>query len=262
MAPASKREPGDVRVGEWTGASGVGSSLSPVHQERIRALVRAGLFDDANVVRSQDNYVAQWAARSTADGSESSTNLTSNLEAEFERSAEGVPFVGIKSPDPYAPETGFAIGQPVARDQESDALWMVHCYGMVGVARGEDANTGNGTQLYVVTGHSPRHLDRNMTMVGRVVSGMEHLSTLPRGSGPLGFYESDQTQPALRRAVVVSDMPEAERPKIELLRTNSASFAALVGARSARSEPFFLHQANGIDVCNVPIPSRSASPPR
>jgi peptidylprolyl isomerase len=44
-------------------------------------------------------------------------------------------------------------------------------------------------ELYVVIGRGPRQLDRNIALVGRVLAGMEHLSVLPRGMGPLGFYE-------------------------------------------------------------------------
>ena len=232
-------------------------AFSPKHQARVRDLVRAGFFDGGSVVRSQENYVVQWAAREPGEGDKPQEGKASSLEAEFERPGVGVPFLGIKSPDPYAPETGFAIGQPAARDPETGTLWLPHCYGVVGVGRGEGPDTGNGTHLYAVIGHSPRHLDRNMTVIGRVVSGMEHLSTLPRGTGNLGFYETDEEQAPLARAVVAADLPKSERPKIELLRTNSASFAALLAARAARSESFFVHQANGIDVCNVSIPTRA-----
>src|SRR3546814_4709708 len=70
---------------------------------------------------------------------------------------------------------------------------MAHCYGAVGAGRGMAADSSDGTELYVVDGQSPRQLDRNITLVGRVVDGMELLSVLPRGTGPLGFYE-DATQ--------------------------------------------------------------------
>ena len=36
----------------------------------------------------------------------------------------------------------------------------------------------------------PRHLDKNVTLVGRVIKGMELLSSLPRGTGDLGFFEN------------------------------------------------------------------------
>ena len=44
-------------------------------------------------------------------------------------------------------------------------------------------------ELYAVIGQSPRGLDRNITLVGRVVRGIELLSVIPRGHGAMGFYE-------------------------------------------------------------------------
>ena len=61
---------------------------------------------------------------------------------------------------------------------------------MVGVGRDNDENSGGGTELYVIIGHSPRNLDRQLTMLGRVVQGMEIMSSFPRGTGDIGFYKT------------------------------------------------------------------------
>ncbi len=78
----------------------------------------------------------------------------------------------------------------MARDPQLELAWLTHCYGMVGVGRGDALDSGNGAEIYVVIGHSPRHLDRNVTLVGRVLQGMDLLSVLPRGKAALGFYEA------------------------------------------------------------------------
>src|SRR5204862_22493 len=78
-------------------------------------------------------------------------------------------------PDTYAPETGYAGDFPAARDPKAGRAWLTHCYGAVGAARGQSKDSGSGSSLYVVIGHAPRHLDRNVTLVGRVVKGMEVL---------------------------------------------------------------------------------------
>src|SRR5690606_9568936 len=78
-------------------------------------------------------------------------------------------------------------GFPAARDPADGTAWLAHCYGTVGAGRDNDADSGSGTELYVVTGHAPRQLDRNITVVGRVVQGMELLSALPRGPAPAGL---------------------------------------------------------------------------
>src|SRR6202000_1894163 len=95
-------------------------------------------------------------------------------------------FKPLPDVDGYAPKAGFDAGFAVASDGERE--WMVHCYGAVGVGRDLKPDTGDGSELYAVIGQAPRHLDRNITVVGRVVQGMELLSALPRGGETMGFY--------------------------------------------------------------------------
>jgi peptidylprolyl isomerase len=128
---------------------------------------------------------------------------------------------------------------------------------MVGAGRGNEVDSGNGAELYVVIGHAPRQLDRNIALVGRVVQGMERLATLPRGAGPLGFYESPSQHTPIRRVRVASDVPEAERSRLEVLRTDTATFAALVDLRRNRRDDWYKRPAGYIDLCNVPLPVRA-----
>ncbi len=138
------------------------------------------------------------------------------------------------------------------------SAWPLHCYGMVGVGRSYSPDTGSGAELYTVIGHAPRHLDRNIALVGRIISGMQYLTSLPRGSGALGFYTEEEAE--LRTPIidvrVASDLPEGERPQFEELKTANTTFERYVAARAARRDPFFIHPAGGIDICNIPIPIR------
>jgi len=153
---------------------------------------------------------------------------------------------------------GFVRGFPAGRDPAADRVWMTHCYGVIAVPRGNDPSSGSGAGLYVVIGHAPRHLDRNLTVVGRVLSGMEHLSTLPRGSGPLGRYESETDWVYLESVRLGRDLPEQERAALEVMRTDSQSFADLVLASRSRQESFFVHPSDRIGLCNVRVPVRPA----
>jgi peptidylprolyl isomerase len=110
--------------------------------------------------------------------------------------------------------------------------------------------------LYVVIGQAPRQLDRNITLVGRVVQGMELLSALPRGNGPLGFYEKPEQRIRIESVRVAADLPESERSALERLRTDTPTFAALVESRRNRRDDWYLVPAGKIDVCNVPLPVR------
>ncbi len=161
--------------------------------------------------------------------------------------------------DGYAPVVGFAGGFPVAQTLDAQAgpdAWPIHCYGMVGVGRDLSPNTGSGAELYVVIGHAPRHLDRNIALVGRVIEGIEYLSSLPRGHGGLGFYDIEQGD---ERVPIVSIHPGIEvkdLPAYEYLSTESASFAKYADARANRRDAFFIRPAGGADICNIPVPVR------
>lgn len=164
--------------------------------------------------------------------------------------------------DSYAPFATLTLGWPIAGSMGKDGnvFWPVHCYGMVGVGRNYSPDTGSGAELYTVIGHAPRHLDRNIALVGRVIEGMQHLSSLPRGSGALGFYtteEADKRTPILT-VRVASDLPADEQPQFEYLSTESDTFATYAEAIANRRDPFFIVPAGGADICNIRVPVRRA----
>ena len=228
--------------------------FAPRHVANILALVREGYFDGLAILRAQDNYVAQWG---DADGKREIRTARKSLPAEFARPASGVAFTALPDPDTYAAQTGFSDGFAAARDSAAGTAWLAHCYGAVGAGRDVDADSGGGTELYAVIGHSPRHLDRNVTLVGRVVKGIEHLSVLPRGTGDLGFYQTPAERTAIRSVRVAADVAESERTPLEVLRTDMATFSALVESRRNRSDDWFKHKFGRVEVCNVPIPVRA-----
>lgn len=228
---------------------------APNHARNIRALARANYFVNANILRAQDNYVVQWGRRD--EDPKPLGEATETVAGEATRSRSGIEFTPLVDPDTYAPEVGFSSGFQVARDNSQ--TWMTHCYGAVGSARGDGLDSGNGGQLYVVIGQSPRNLDRNITLVGRVVQGMELLSTQQRGTGQLGFYETPGEMAVIRNIRVASDVPAPERANLQVLRTDSATFAAVVDSRRTRRESFFsANPVNRIGVCNVSVPVRPA----
>jgi cyclophilin family peptidyl-prolyl cis-trans isomerase len=228
--------------------------FAPNHVANILSLVRGKYFDGLAVMRSQDNYVVQWG---DPDGKKSVGNAHRTVAAEFERGVRGLSLTRLPDPDTYAPEVGFIDSFPVAEDPTLGRAWLVHCYGMVGAGRDNDVDSGGGTELYVVIGQAPRHLDRNVTLVGRVVSGMQQLSVLPRGTGALGFYEHPAERVPIKSLSVAADVPAADRTELEVLRTDTPTFQAYVEARRARHEEWFKVPAGHVDVCNVPIPVRA-----
>lgn len=235
-------------------------AYAPNHVANVKTLAREKYFDGLAVVRCQDNYVVQWADPNVEDPklARKIKKAKAKLAPEFDRDIDPkMPFTRLPDGDVYAPETGFASGFPVARDPKTGKTWLVHCYGMVGAGRDVPIDTGGGTELYVVIGHAPRHLDRNVTLLGRVIQGIELLSGLPRGPAPMGFYDKPQMRIPIRAIRLAADVPDAERTELELLKTDSASFERLIESRRNRREEWFHSAAGKIEICNVPLPVRA-----
>jgi peptidylprolyl isomerase len=233
-------------------------AFAPGHVDNIKALVRERYFDGLSINRVQDNFVVQWG---DPDGKREIRAARRTLPAEFTRPLRDLPFTRLPDGDVYAPQVGFSDGFPVGRDPRLGRAWLAHCYAMVGAGRDNDADSGGGTELYVVIGHAPRQLDRNITVVGRVVWGMELLSAMPRSNAPQGFYEKPEQRVPISAVRVAADVPEAERTAIEVIRTDTPTFRALVESRRNRADEWYKVPAGKIDLCNVPIVVRPRPAP-
>ena len=233
--------------------------FAPEHAGNIRTLAREGFWNGTSIYRSQDNFVVQFGdadAEDTARAKPLGTAKT-KLPAEFARTGDGVSFTRLPDVDGWAPEVGFVDGFPVGRDPKTNEVWLAHCYGALGAGRGGPPDSSNGSELYVVTGQSPRQLDRNITLVGRVVKGMELLSAIPRGPEPMGFYENATERTPITAIRLASEVPESERTPLQVLRTDSKTFAAATEARRNRRDGWYVRPAGHIDLCNVPLPVRT-----
>ena len=237
--------------------------FAPAHVANIRALARAGYWNGLSINRSQDNFVVQWGdpAEEDKDRKPLPKAAKAKLPAEFTRSNRNIPFTPLPDADGWARQVGFSDGFPIGLDTSDGTAWLAHCYGMVGAGRDIAADSSTGAELYVVIGQSPRQLDRNITTVGRVVQGIELLSTLPRGTGPLGFYEKPEQRVPIRSIRLAADLKPAERLRLQVLRTDTPLFAELVEARRNRRDDFYKRPAGHIDLCNVPLPVRTAPEP-
>lgn len=228
--------------------------FAPVHVANIRALARAHWWDKASIYRVQDNYVVQWGNNETEQALPAS--VVAKPPAEYRRSLNGLAVHPLGYPDAYAPKAGYASGWPIAFDPKAGTANLTHCYASVGVGRDLSPDTGTGGELYAVIGHAPRHLDRNIAVVGRVIEGIEHMSALPRGTEALGFYKERSQDVPIANVQLAADMPAASRPAFEYLGSGTASFAAYVRARANRHDDFFIRPAGGVDICNAPVPVR------
>ena len=235
--------------------------FTPLHAANIRTLARAHYFDGLSILRVQDDFVSQWGTPEDPKDGYAPTprnrgSAKTSLPPEFTRPLDAVlPWTGLPDGDLYAPEVGFSEGFPVGRDRTSGQEWLLHCYGMVGVARDNDPQSGDGGSLYAVIGQA-RRLDRNLAVAGRVLVGMPLLSGLPRGDGDKGFYTAADQRTPIRSVQVAADIPVKQRPAIRVLRTDSATFAALLDAARNRHDAFYSTAPGKVGVCDIPAPVR------
>jgi len=231
--------------------------FAPNHIRNIKALVRAHYFDGLAIVRVQDNWVVQWGDPNEDNAKARKVEgAQKTLKAEFTVVYnKDMPFTRLPDRDGYAPESGFSNGFPAGRDPKTGEAWLAHCYGMVGVGRDSDADSGGGTSLYATIGPA-RHLDRNITVVGRVISGMPQLAALPRGPAPMGFYDKPGMNVPITAIKVAADVPADGRSRFEVMRTDSAAFQAVLEAQRNRGGPWTKVAMNHVDLCAAPIPVR------
>lgn len=233
-------------------------AFAPGHVANIRTLAREGFWNGTSIYRSQDNFVVQFGDADADDPAKAKSTGTAKtrLPAEFHRAAVGLAFDRLPDRDGWAAEVGFADGFPVGRDPRANKAWLAHCYGTLGAGRSNAEDSSIGAELYVTIGQSPRQLDDNITVVGRVLLGMELLATIKRGPPPSGFYEQPAERTPITSIRLASEVPEAQRIKLQVLRTDTQTFRDATEARRNRVDDFYKRPAGHIDLCNVPIPVR------
>jgi peptidylprolyl isomerase len=263
-APASawrRPDPNDVLA--MTLPSGIvwielAPRFAPLHADNIRTLVAQHYFDGLAVVRVQDNFVAQWGDPAADDDDATKGRplgaAKRTLPPEFSISDKDLKITRLKDRDVWAPVTGFVDGFPVAADPKAHRAWIAHCYGVIGAGRGGAVDSGSGAELYAVIGQSPRGLDLNIAPVARVLQGMELLSSLPRGGQNMGFYDKPEQHVPITKIERLADMPEATRPDIRVFRTDTPQWNEMVESRRTRRDPWYVHPAGAIDLCNITVP--------
>jgi len=223
--------------------------FAPAHVANIRKLAAARWWDGESVYRVQENWVAQWG--DPTEKKPLPPELLNRPPAEFEIGAF-TPAQRLAKPDSYATATGVtADGWPIASDGK--AAWLTHCYGMVGVARDQLPDTGSGSELFTPIGQSARRLDRNYTVVGRIIEGMQYLSALPRSDAAMGVYATAAERTGIAWVRLASQLPPDERPHFQVRAADNPRYAAMLALRENPAPPTV---ATGLNVCDLPAAVR------
>ncbi|HEX2140093.1 MAG TPA: peptidylprolyl isomerase, partial [Woeseiaceae bacterium] len=232
--------------------------FAPQTVAQFKRLVADGFYDGLTFYRVIDGFVAQGGDRSDMTGE---ANTVPALPAEFERAwADELSWTSVQEPDLFAPETGFIDGFAAARDLEQNKVWLAHCPGVVAMARNNEPDTGS-TDFYIVIGQAPRYLDRNLTIFGRVIDGMEIVQRIIRGKPEEnGMIPDGAPQTGILRASLGSALPPDERGALQVQDTNGSEFRAILQSRRIRGKPFFHHKPPEVlDVCQVPVATQRAA---
>ena len=228
--------------------------FAPHHADRFRALVRSRFYDGKTFYRVIDGFVAQGGI---GEGDDKKLPEWPSLKAEFDRNIGiDVEFTALGSPDLFADKVGHVDGFPTGQSKPGKRMWLLHCPGALAMARDNDPNTG-GTEFYVPIGHAPRRLDRNLTVFGRILDGMQYLQKLNRGDPKVdsGVIQDVTKRDPIVRVQMASDIPEVERPRLQVMDTTSKAFEDYKAQRRNPAPDFYKRVSPNLDICafNAPV---------
>ncbi|PCK30957.1 peptidylprolyl isomerase [Pseudoalteromonas piscicida] len=216
--------------------------LAPNHVANIKALAREGFYNNLSMYRFVENFVAQGGDMSDKKVPQKGKKA---VAAEFYYPTDTkLAITPINAVDGYAPRTGFRNGFAVAQNEAGTKTWMTHCVGAFAMARTNEVNSG-GTEFYI-TLTPQRYLDKNTTVFGQLLAGMEHVQHLDRAP------TKGQAYNVINAVSVLADIQGA--PSFKRLKTETPIFSALIAARKNRAGDWFVDTPDHTDVCSVPVP--------
>lgn len=228
--------------------------IAPLHVAQIKTLARQTFYDGITFHRVIEGFMNQ-----TGDptGTGSGDSDLPDIQGEFTfRRAPTMPVTLVGARDQGGTEVGvgFYKALPVATQPSSQAMltkdgkvaaFGLHCKGVTSMARTSDPNSAN-SQFFLMRDIA-QHLDAQYSIWGNTVFGHEHLTKIKVGSkGENPNFVPD----VMNKVRLAADVPEAERVKVQVLKTDSPAFKNYLKTQK---------KADGTypDICDIRVPSRT-----
>jgi peptidylprolyl isomerase len=217
-------------------------ALAPLAVARVKRLAREGVYDGLKFHRVIEGFVDQTGNPNNQDGG---TSAYPDLPAEFSvrLPADATLTTVVSRRDGIE---GFVGAVPVAGVSDAERrlgsdhrprVWGAYCGGVAGMGRQAGIDTANSEIFFM---RAPaRRLDHDYAVWGRVVQGLEVVRAIQVGEPP---PDPDR----MIRVRLASDLPPAERPRLELADPRGPAFQARVATLKATLGARF-------SVCDLPI---------
>ena len=226
--------------------------FAPNHANQFRQLVRDDVYNGIHFYRVIAAFVAQGGLQEDALIEPFPTLINEN-----DRPLSDAPFIPLGNADLFAPIVGHINGFAVGRSESLEKEWLLHCPGALAMARDTDPDSG-GTEFYIVL-DAQRYLDRNLTIFGRVIDGMQYVQKLKRGVRAIesGVIQAPDVGDEILSMTVAADMDEMIRPKYQVQAMPSQAFEDAKTEKRLREEDFFYRKPPEIlDICGFEVPVR------
>lgn len=224
--------------------------FAPNHAAQFRNLVRGDVYNGARFYRVIDAFVAQGGLQDDTVIEQYPT-----LTNENDRALSDAAFVPLGNADLFAPIVGHVDGFAVGRSESLQKEWLLHCPGALAMARDNDPDSGS-TEFYIVL-DAQRYLDRNLTVFGRVIDGMQYVQKLKRGVRAIesGVIQAPDVGGEILSMTVAADLADAIRPNYQVQAMPSQAFEDAKTAKRVRDEEFFYRKPPEIlDICGFEVP--------